>query len=422
MSPSLVVWLGAEVVGRVRVDDDARFCFAYDEAWLARASRRPISRSLPLHPAEYVGGAAHTFFGNLLPEGIVRQAVCARLGISPDNDFALLQAIGGECAGALSLLEPEHQPVSPDEYQYEELAAPRLQSVIDDGVVPLLIGGASTRLSLAGAQDKIPVAVLDGALHLPLNGAPSTHILKLPNPRYPHLPANEAFVLGLARAIGLDVVDAELVTSTDPPSLLVARYDRVRSDEPWPARRLHQEDLCQATATPPSRKYEAEGGPTLVGVTTVIRDHVFRPLVDVPRVIAWQAFNLVIGNSDGHAKNLSLLYEEGGAVRLAPLYDLVSTREYPGLDRKLAMTIGGRANPDEIGRAEWGALSRALRISERVVLDLVTGIAERSLEVLPAWTQAFRDASADHPVLQTLPAAITRRARRVLRSLDAGGA
>lgn len=418
MTSALVVWFGAEVVGRVRVDDDARFCFAYDEAWLAREARFPISLSLPLRADEYVGGAAHTFFGNLLPEGIVRQAVCARLGISPDNDFALLQAIGGECAGALSLLDPAQRPSTPDEYAYEQLTTRRLQDVIDDGVVPLLIGGASTRLSLAGAQDKIPVAVLDGALHLPLNAAPSTHILKLPNPRYPHLPANEAFVLGLARRLGFDVVDAELVTTTEPASLLVARYDRVRSDEPWPAWRLHQEDLCQATGTPPLRKYEAEGGPTLVRVTTVIRDSVYRPLVDVPRVLAWQAFNLVIGNSDGHAKNLSVLYADGGAKRLAPFYDLVSTREYKGLDRKLAMAIGGRHNPDEIGRAEWVTLSRELRIAERVVLDLVADVGERSLEALPAWTEVFRDTYGDHPVLQTLPAAVTRRARRVLRSLS----
>lgn len=416
-SSELVVRFGPERVGRVRVDDDGRFCFAYDDAWLARPDRFPVSLSLPLGGEEHVGGPAHTFFGNLLPEGAVRQAVCARLGISPDNDFALLRAIGGECAGALSLLDPGQRPAVPDEYAYEALDDARLQRLIDDGVVPLLIGGASTRLSLAGAQDKLPVAVLDGALHVPLNAAPSTHILKLPNPRYPHLPVNEAFALGFARALGFEVVDAGLFPGTDPPSLLVARYDRLTSDEPWPARRLHQEDLCQATSTPAIRKYEVEGGPGLVRVATVIRDSVYRPLVDVPRVIAWQAFNLVVGNSDGHAKNLSILYAEGGERRLAPFYDLVSTREYAGLDRKLAMSIGERQNPDEIGHAEWRKLGHALQIRERVVLDLVADIAQRSLDVLPAWTEEFRDLHGDPPVLQTLPAAITRRARRVLRSL-----
>ena len=317
MTAALEVRFGAELVGHVRVDDDERFCFSYDAAWSAREDRFPVSLTLPIAPHEYVGGPAHTFFSNLLPEAAVRQAICARLGISPANDFALLQAIGGECAGALSVVDPAQAPVDPDDFKYEEMSSKRLRELVADDAIPLLIGGSTTRLSLAGAQDKLPVAMLDGKLSLPLHAAPSTHILKLPNPRYPHLPANEAFSLGLARRLGLEVVDGELFTLTDPPSLLVTRYDRVPSDDPWPVRRLHQEDLCQATGLPPTRKYEAEGGPSLARAVTLVREHVDRPLIDVPRVLEWQAYNLVLGNSDGHAKNLSLLYADDGP-KLAP--------------------------------------------------------------------------------------------------------
>jgi len=418
VTAALEVRCGTSVVGSVRVDDQGRFAFAYDPTWCARDDRFPVSLTLPLVSHEHVGGPAHTFFANLLPEGTARQAICARLGISPDNDFALLQAIGGECAGALSLVDPARRPADPDELGYEELQHKRLQSLVAEGAVPLLVGGPAIRLSLAGAQDKLPVALLDGRLHLPLNAAPSTHILKLPNPRFPHLPANEVFALGLARRLDFEVVHGELFTATDPPSLLVTRYDRIPSDDPWPARRLHQEDLCQATGLPPTRKYEAEGGLTLARAVTVIRDNVDRPLVDVPRVIAWQAYNIVLGNSDGHAKNLSILYSDDG-VKVAPLYDLVSTREYKHLDRKLAMGVGGRQNPDEIGRTQWIELSRELRIGERVVLDMVAEVAQRSLDALPGWTREFRDSYGKQPILQTLPAAIAKRARRVLRSLGA---
>ncbi len=418
MTASLEVRFGTLIIGAVRVDESDRFCFAYDLAWCTRDGRFPVSLTLPIASHEYVAGPAHTFFANLLPEGAVRQAICARLGISPDNDFALLQAIGGECAGALSLVDPARPPVDPDDFGYEELTDQRLQDVVADDAIPLLIGGTTTRLSLAGAQDKLPVALLDGKLHLPLNTAPSTHILKLPNPRYPHLPANEAFSLGLARRLGFEVVRGELFTRTDPPSLLVPRYDRIPSEDPWPVRRVHQEDLCQATGLPPTRKYEAEGGLTLARAVTVIRDHVARPLVDVPRVIQWQAYNIVLGNSDGHAKNLSIIYSDDG-LKLAPFYDLVSTREYKHLDRKLAMGIGGRQNPDEIGRAEWLKLGDELRVGARVVLDMVGNVAQRSLDALAGWTREFRDSHGDHPILQTLPAAITRRARRVLHSLEA---
>lgn len=418
MTATLEVRFGAIIVGAVRVEDNGQFCFAYDPTWSTREGRFPVSLTLPLASHEYVGGPAHTFFANLLPEGAVRQAICARLGISPGNDFALLQAIGGECAGALSLIDPALSSPDADDFSYEELQNKRLQNLITNGAIPLLLGGSTTRLSLAGAQDKIPVALLDGKLHLPLHAAPSTHILKLPNPRYPHLPVNEAFALGLARQLGFEVVRSELFTGTDPPSLLVTRYDRAPSEDPWPVRRLHQEDLCQATGLPPTRKYESEGGLTLVRAVTVIRDHVAQPLIDVRRAIEWQSYNIVLGNSDGHAKNLSILYSDDG-VKLAPLYDLVSTREYKQLDRKLAMGVGGRQNPDEIGRTEWVKLSEELRIGQRVVLDVVREVAQRSLDGLPGWTREFRDSYGNQPILQTLPRAITKRARRVLRSLAA---
>ncbi len=419
MTATLEVRSGTIVVGRVRLDDDDQFSFAYDTKWLTRDDRFPVSLTLPLAADEYVGGPAHAFFANLLPEGAVRQAVCARLGISPDNDFALLQAIGGECAGALSLADPAQPPADPEDFAYEEIRDKRLQGLVTDDAIALLLGGSTTRLSLAGAQDKLPVAVMGGKIYLPLRSAPSTHILKLPNRRYSHLPANEAFALGLARHVGFEVVSAELFTRTDPASLLVARYDRTRPDDSSPVRRLHQEDLCQATGLPPTKKYEAEGGPTFTRVATVIRDHVYRPLVDIPRLIRWQTYNLVIGNSDGHAKNLSIIYSNGGETQLAPFYDLVSTREYKTLDRKLAMGVGGRQNPDEIGRGEWIKLSRELRIGERVVFDLVRDVAQRSLDAVVGWTREFRDAHGNQPILQTLPAATTKRARRVLRSLDA---
>lgn len=418
MTAALEVRFGAIVVGHLRVDGGGQFSFAYDATWCTRDDRFAVSLTLPITPDEYIGGPARTFFANLLPEGAVRQSVCARLGISPDNDFALLQAIGGECAGALSLIDPAQRSADSEKFSYEELEHVRLQHLVDDDAIPLLIGGPTTRLSLAGAQDKLPVAVLDGKLHLPLNAAPSTHILKLPNSRYPHLPANEAFAMGLAGKLGLEVAGCKLLTATDPPGLLVTRYDRIPSEDPWPVRRLHQEDLCQATGLPSTRKYEAEGGPTLARVITVIRDNVYRPLVDVPRVIEWQAYNLVLGNSDGHAKNLSIIYSDDG-VRLAPLYDLVSTRQYRGLDRKLAMGVGGRRNPDEIGHAQWAKLGEELRISERVVIEIVGKVAQRSLDALAGWTREFRDSYGEQPILQVLPASIGKRARRVLRALEA---
>lgn len=418
MKVALEVRYGSRRVAALRADDSQRFCFRYLDEWLTAKDSFPVSVTLPLVSEETVGGPAHAFFANLLPEGLVRQAVCRRLGISPSNDVELLRAIGGECAGALSIVDA-NAPLEQPEAEYEELDRARLQQLAegDDRVVPLLIGGAETRLSLAGTQDKVPVAILDGKIHLPLKGSPSTHILKLPNPRYAHLPQNEAFVLGLASRAGLECADCELTNVTKPQSLLVERYDRRRTDHPWSVRRLHQEDVCQALGLLPGQKYEQEGGPTLVQAVGLVRTSVAEPLRDVPRLLEWQTFNAAAGNADGHGKNLSILYDDAGA-RLAPFYDLVSTREYSSLDRLLAMSIGGRRNADELTYQQWASLAVDLDMRDRVVLDLVGRTLERIARALPTFAKEFRGKYGAVPVLETLPARIERQLRRLRRAME----
>ncbi len=418
MKVALEVRYGSRRVAALRADDSQRFCFRYLDEWLTAKDSFPVSVTLPLVSEETVGGPAHAFFANLLPEGLVRQAVCRRLGISPSNDVELLRAIGGECAGALSIVDA-NAPLEQPEAEYEELDRARLQQLAegDDRVVPLLIGGAETRLSLAGTQDKVPVAILDGKIHLPLKGSPSTHILKLPNPRYAHLPQNEAFVLGLASRAGLECADCELTNVTKPQSLLVERYDRRRTDHPWSVRRLHQEDVCQALGLLPGQKYEQEGGPTLVQAVGLVRTSVAEPLRDVPRLLEWQTFNAAAGNADGHGKNLSILYDDAGA-RLAPFYDLVSTREYSSLDRLLAMSIGGRRNADELTYQQWASLAVDLDMRDRVVLDLVGRTLERIARALPTFVKEFRGKYGAVPVLETLPARIERQLRRLRRAME----
>lgn len=413
----LTVRFAEQIVGRIRAVDGGRIGFTYDESWLGAESAFPISLSLPLASDEFAGGAGHAFFANLLPEGSARQAICARLGISVDNDLALLRAIGGECAGALSVVEPDEPPPDPEAYRYEKLRSDRLQSLVDsDDEPPLLLGGPGERMSLAGAQEKLPVAIIDGEIHLPQNAAPSTHIIKLPLRRYAHAPVNEAFVIGLAERVGLDVVKAELLQLTSPPSLIVERYDRRPSDDHWPVVRLHQEDLCQALGLSPATKYEQEGGPTLATAIELVRSHSNEPLLDVRRMIEWQAFNVVAGNSDGHGKNLSILYD-GGEIRLAPFYDLLSTRHYESLARSLAMSVGGRRDPDTLQTTQWAELAGALGIGSRLVVDLVRGVAEQCGDAMDAWRAEFRERHGEQSILKTLPQKIAACARAVAKRM-----
>ena len=370
-----------------------------------------LSISMPRREAPYESEAT-SFFANLLPEGLARSRVCARLQISEGNDFGLLAAIGGECAGALSLL-PEG--VTPDlDPQPYELLDEKTRGALgrDDGLVPLLLGGAETRLSLAGAHDKLPVFADGEELSLPLRHAPSTHILKIAHPTLKHVPENEALVTWFAAELGFDVPEVRLLAV--PSMLLVERYDRRRGDA-WSVQRLHQEDFCQAAGGPPSRKYELEGGPSLESCVAVVRRHGREPLRDVMRILRWALFNVLAGNSDAHGKNVSLLYDHGAAPRVAPFYDLVCTAAYPRLARDLAMSLGGEADPGKLSHRHLDALSASLGVGRALARRLASELAEGAGAALERATQRFLSIRGDHPILQMVPPIIEKRARRMAR-------
>jgi len=407
MAERLAVWNIARPgepaprVGAVEEASDGSLSFVYDDRYEGPA----ISVSLPRD----VGRAGAHFFTNLLPEGATRERICARLKISVDNDFALLRAIGGECAGALSLLVEGEEPSS-EPQPYEALEADHIDAwVAGEGEVPLLVGGAATRLSLAGAHDKLPVFVDDAELYLPLARAPSTHILKLPHERHKHVPQNEALITWLADELGFDVPAVTLHRG----ALLVKRYDRQRGDD-WTVTRFHQEDVCQATGRPPSRKYEVEGGPRLAECVELVRRVCRQPLADVRRVLRWSLFNLLAGNGDAHGKNLSLLYDEP-VPRLAPFYDLVCTRAFPRLSRELAMAFGGESDPDRIVQRHLEAIRTELGLGKRLMPNLLDELLGDAEPALDRAVERLVAAQGDHPVLQRVPPVIRKRIKRLRR-------
>ena len=415
MSSTLGVWFGEQRVGGIGAARGGDFSFEYDPGWLATPDAFPLSVRLPLRIAAWTGAEAAAWFGNLLPEGSAREAVCGRLGLSVGNDLDLLAAIGGECAGALRVV-PTGMPHGGDrEDTFEELAPTRLAGLLAHGSAPLLVGGPTVRLSLAGAQDKLPVCVVGGKIALPMGSTASSHLLKLPHVRFAHLPMNEAYVMGLAAQIGLDVAKVEVCLGTGPPSLVVERYDR-RMAGGERVVRLHQEDFCQATGRPAARKYQQEGGPSLAECAELVARHTSRPLLELRRLVEWQAFNIAVGNSDGHGKNLSLLYD-GASVRLAPFYDLLSTRHYPALDRALAMAVGERRDADTLSRQHWEAFAEDASLGRALVVSTVRNVLERVAEVQPGWTAEFARVHGRHSILQTLPRWIEKNVRAATRRL-----
>ncbi len=415
MTRELTVSLAEREVGALSEDAAGRFTFAYAPAWLDDPGSFAISLSLPLREQPHESAAAHAFFANLLPEGRVRTMVARRLGLSEDNDFALLAALGGDCAGALAI--SESPPLLPEQ-RYRPLAPEELERLVRTGnVLSQLSGQDGIRLSLAGAQDKLPVHVgAGGELSLPLGSSPSTHLLKFASRDFKHLPANEAFVGALARDLGLPAVQAELRTIGRGQHLLVERYDRTR-DDAGVVSRLHQEDLCQALGLRPTQKYEEEGGPNFAQCYEEVADHSAEPALDTASLLRWLAFNVVVGNADGHAKNLSLLRGIDGRLRLAPSYDLVCTAAYPTLSRNLAMSIGRTADPGEIRGSDWRELAARIGVRSGYLVDLVRHIAESAPGRAAVVADEFRDHYGASPVLQMILTLLRKRARRTLHLL-----
>lgn len=417
MTRSLDVWWEQDVVGTLRLTPDGAMSFAYATEWLADHDRPPISMSLPKRSHRFPARECRPFFAGLLPEEQQRDAVAAALALSRHNDFALLDALGGDVAGALMLWPSGKQPPAAGLVPAPvPLGNDALFDVLEAlPKSPLLAGRREFRLSLAGAQPKLPVVLVDGMVALPANGQPTTHIIKPPIDRFGALTENEFFVMRLAAGVGLDVAPVEARTVKGRSFLLVTRYDR-RLDDAGRARRVHQEDFCQALGIVPEHKYEAEGGPTFARSFDLVRRAATRPAVELLKLLDAAIFNLIAGNADAHGKNFSLLYDDG-STRLAPLYDLVCTAAYPELSPRMAMKIGKRAGLSEMGVKTWPAFAEDTGLGapyvRRRVRELSAEVQRKIATVAGGVAQSFPGGAIDR-----YTDIIQDRAARVLRTAE----
>lgn len=371
----LSVYLLDRLAGRLIRKDNGNLQFRYEPDYHGP----PISQALPLRASAHSHDVCRAVFGGLLLEGDARDTLARNLGISARNDYSLLAELGGDCAGAITLLEPAAElPATPAVRALDEERLDILLRELPNR--PLAADpGEGIRLSLAGAQPKLPVIVDEqGGVALPLNAAAATtHIVKPEPARFPGLVDNEAFCMELAGAVGLPVAKVDKRRSVSgTPHLIVERYDRDLTAEP--IRRLHQEDVCQALGYPSDRKYQADGGPTIQGTVELLRRCSAVPAQDLPTLWRALVFNWLIGNCDAHAKNFSLLYDQGTPT-LAPLYDLVSTVIYPDLTTRLAMSIDGARSIEEVNARAWAALADQVGYSLRFVRTETASMVGRVL-------------------------------------------
>ena len=382
MARQLDVFLGSDKIGVLEQDDHGALWFGYDANWLASEDAVPLSASLPLREERYRSKECRPFFAGLLPEETSRKLVARRFGVSERNDFALLEQIGAECAGAVSLQQTGEMPRAGNA-SYRRIELGELEEKLRGlPKAPLLAGEEGIRLSLAGAQGKAAVAMRDGAYLLPLDGSPSTHILKPDSERFPGLVENEFFCMRLAAALGLDVAPVDIGTAGSIRFLQVTRYDR-RADgrEGWA--RIHQEDFCQALGIAPELKYQNEGGPGFKECFKLIRGNSTTPVFDILKLFDAMVFNFLIGNNDAHGKNFSFLYD-GGETRLAPLYDLVSTELYPELSLRMAMKVGKEKEAARVLSKQWLAFFEDAELGPTMAIQRMRTLATQARKKSPA--------------------------------------
>jgi serine/threonine-protein kinase HipA len=375
VTASVPIWFDALAVGDVDVAADGTLSLRYGERWLQTAGAFPLSVTMPLRTEPYPSEVISPWLANLLPEEAQLQVLTRSLGLDQADVLAVLKEIGGDTAGALSFGEPvdssrwAYTPLT-SFYDTDDASEALERHFTDLGRRPFLVGEEGVRQSLAGGQKKSALAVLgpdgvpvlrlpgpDDVLAIPLNGAPSTLIVKPDNPNLPGITENEVWCLRMAQAVGIEAAQATILRASGRTAIGVLRYDR-RLGRNGKIMRLHQEDFAQANGFPPGRKYE-RGTLRGLDLKTLLETGRRVSANDALALLDQVIFNILVDNTDAHAKNYSLILPVAAAPRLAPLYDVSSVLPWPHVVQSYAQSIAGKKRtPDMIAGRHWEKVAR----------------------------------------------------------------
>lgn len=389
----LIASINGQSVGTLR-DEGGFWSFQYAAEWLAQPARYAISPKLPLQPDKIVDSGSlrpvQWFCDNLLPEETARELLARDAGLTVDDAWGLLSYFGAESAGAITLLPPDQalpgtglRPLPDDELQQRIEALPRRSLSAD----------SPKRMSLAGAQAKLPVVVRDLNIFEPIGNECSTHILK-PDSKtegFPHTAINEYFCMTLAGHIGLPVPPVAF-RQTPSPLYLVERFDRRFGEHG--VERIHTLDALQLLSLDRRLKYAKASVATLNDCIALCRTPVQARIA----LFRWTVFNLLIGNHDAHLKNISFLVGPNG-ITLAPFYDLVSTVVYTTRehdprpphwpDVELSMPIGKARFFADLTPEDVIAFGVELGLRERVAANLLATTVSFLNHGLPVIAEGF---------------------------------
>lgn len=424
----LVVLMNGLEAGRLDYER-GRLTLTYADSWRGRREAAPISLSMPLTAEAHSGVVVEAFLWGLLPDNeLIIRDWASKFQVSARQPFGLIGAVGEDCAGAVQFIQPERLDavLSGDrdgvEWIGEEEVGARLNDLRTNGGAWRRSGDLG-QFSLAGAQPKIALIQQGGRWGVPSGRVPTTHILKPPSVDIEAQAENEHFCLSLLRRYGLPVAASRVRRFGEEVAIVVERYDRFEG-RGGIVRRIHQEDFCQALGAMPDRKYQNQGGPGLKDLVSLLREVSANAREDIDTLVTVSIVNWIIGGSDAHAKNFSLLLGAAGAHRLAPIYDVASILPYsPQVqfqDIKLAMRIGGEYRLRDIGLKQWRRFAEENRLDYEAVRDRIADIGAK----LPDYATSVRDQiaadGAPHALNDKLVLCFAERAAWVQGELEKG--
>ena len=364
-------------VGEIAGKDSNDACFTYSDTYFENPEHRAISIGLPIEEKTFNAQRTRIFFEGLLPEGFTRRCVAEWLHMDENDYMSILAGLGRECLGAIKVVDESDKIMRPE---YRELSAKEVYALASEGVTESAELVTKSHLSLTGASGKVGLYFdkKEEKWYLPIGEAPSTHIVKQSHVRLKKIVANEQLCLMTAKNLGIEVPESFIVaTEGDDEAVLFAtkRYDRkfIENgkilDGMAVPHRLHQEDFAQALGIAAANKYEKNNEEYLKMLFDVLRSHSTDPMTDSLKLWDICVSNYLIGNTDNHIKNFSLLYSEDlKSVRLAPAYDIVSTVVYESSTENMALSINGVCNINEITRDSFEKMASKVGIGSKMAM------------------------------------------------------
>lgn len=428
MSSKLIAIAEGRVMGEITYGG-GRMVFRYDPVWQESESAFPLSLAMPLVVQEHGHAATEAFLWGLLPDHeTVLQRWGQRFRVSARNPFRLLEHVGEDCAGAVQFVKPERVDLLLKNLRKplvswisdKDLDA-RMELLVQDAAATRL-GGDTGQFSLAGAQPKLALYRNEDSERwgIPEGRTPTTHILKPSTGSFDGQTENEHFCLQLARQLGFVAANSWIMVSGKTPVIVIERYDRIRKG--MKVHRIHQEDMCQALGVPPHRKYQNQGGPSAKQIAELLYTHSTHPADDVWRFADSLILNWLIGGTDGHAKNFSLLIGVKQQVRLAPLYDVASSLPYSQQIQprkaKLALKIGREYRLQRIDRRDWETCARELRLPAKGLLHRILQLAEALPDAAKETAHQLQSSGITAPIIPKLVAALGGHCQNCITALS----